>query len=80
MHPDVHKGPLQRVTEHGQEWLTCYHCGAQWGIHDSMKDMDDYRALIGFITLIVLFLLGVMVLERCAVPERIPVHPSRHEI
>lgn len=32
----------RRVTEHGQDWLTCLDCGAQWSIVDSNFG-EDYE-------------------------------------
>lgn len=39
---DYHDGPMQRDEEHGQEWLTCVGCGAQWSIVDTNRG-EDYE-------------------------------------
>jgi hypothetical protein len=38
----VHKGPLQQDREHGERWLTCMPCGAQWAIVQTNRG-EDYE-------------------------------------
>lgn len=32
---------LQRDREHGQLWLTCLDCGAQWHDDDALEQVSD---------------------------------------
>ena len=32
---------LQRDREHGQHWLTCLDCGAQWHDDDALEQVSD---------------------------------------
>lgn len=32
---------LQRDREHGEQWLTCLDCGAQWHDDDALEQVSD---------------------------------------
>ncbi len=34
-HGEHEKSRLQVNDEHGQTWVTCLDCGAQWSVHES---------------------------------------------
>lgn len=37
--PPHEQDDLHVVHEHGQEWVTCYACGAVWAIHGSRAEL-----------------------------------------
>lgn len=39
------RGAVDRITEHGQEWLVCKHCGAIASIFDIDDDRESWEEI-----------------------------------